>query len=105
METDAVRQVIGELDSFVESDLPFDQLTEFTLETAAAVRSQPERSVSDVLGAVMDAFRDPEAAALRPNPTGNSPLTHIAAQQAHQHGAGSASETDREWRAGYAPQR
>jgi len=84
MEADAVRLVLDELDGFVESDLPFDQLTEFILEAALAVRSRPDLTVQEALSQVMDTFRDPEAASSDPVGQSLGQSHSAAAQQWHR---------------------
>ena len=57
METSELRQVLSELDEFVATQLPFDQLTEFIVDVAEAVRRYEDVGTSSVIMRVLEAYR------------------------------------------------
>ena len=57
VESDELKDILDDLDGFVASDIGFDELTEFILDAASAVRARSDLSVADALRAAMDAYR------------------------------------------------
>jgi len=52
-----LRDILHDLDGFVESDLGFDELTEFIVQVAETSRDRGDVSVPAAIRLVMDAFR------------------------------------------------
>ena len=57
MQPGELRDILHDLDGFVESELGFDELTEFFVQVAETSRDRDDVSVSAAIRLVMDAFR------------------------------------------------
>jgi addiction module HigA family antidote len=49
--------ILHDLDGFVESDIGFDELTEFIVDAAVVTRARPDLTVSDALRSAMEGYR------------------------------------------------
>ena len=52
-----VRRIISDLDDFVETDITFDELTEFILDSARTVRNRADLTVPDAIRVAMEGYR------------------------------------------------